>query len=410
MKRILLSCLVFLFGVQACASLVVDSSSSSAQQLAVDLPTTIRTLEADQQFSQVSFATVAARLPALDAGEALNILALSTGGSAGAFGAGAIAGLTRSGSRPDFGIVTGVSVGALVAPYAYLGPEWDARLLEAFTSDAGENLLQSRGLGAIFGSSVFQGAPLKRLVDAYVSDEMVEAVAREAERGRLLLVVTTDVATAEPVVWDLGAIARNGGAHARTLFRDVLLASASVPGMFPPVMIHVRKDGVFHDEAHVDGGATMPFFVPAQLTRTRPDASGSSHGTAVYVLIDGPLGDATRVTRLTARAVLARSIHAGLNHMLLSTLELTAANAQLQGATLQYSAIPDAYPHVEAFHFQAATMRPLLSYAYGCAQAGRLWTPFRRTEVTGTTERRTSETERVPCPAEDELIGSFASR
>ncbi len=187
--------------------------------------------------------TAAEQLRALHPGKALSILALSSGGAAGAFGAGAVAGLTRSDSRPDFAVVTGVSVGALVAPYAFLGPTWDARLLDAFTGGAGEDLLHLRGLGAIFGSSLYRGAPLKQLVDAYVSDAMIQAVALEAVKGRLLLVATTDVATGKPVVWDLGSIARNGGPDAKTLFRNVLVASASVPGMFLPVVIPVRADG-----------------------------------------------------------------------------------------------------------------------------------------------------------------------
>ena len=225
--------------------------------------------------------------------------------------------------------------------------------------DREKNLLQSRGLGVIFGSSLYRGKPLQQLVDAHLSDTMIQAIAREAEKGRLLLVATTDVVTGEPVVWDLGAIARNGGPNARTLFRDVLVASASVPGMFPPVIIRVNKNGVPHDEAHVDGSATMPFFVPPAFVQRPPEARDGTKHTAVYVIIDGPLGDAPQTTRLTARAILSRSIHAGLNHMLLTTLELTAATAQLQGATLQYSAVPVAYPHCGTFDFAPTRWAPL---------------------------------------------------
>jgi len=370
----------------------------------------IRTLGADHRFSQLSSAIVADRLRAVHAGERLNVLALSGGGSAGAFGAGAVAGLTRSGVRPDFAVVTGVSAGALVAPYAFLGPAWDARLLDAFTGRAGDHLLQSRGLAVVFGSSVYRGAPLKQLVDSHLSDAMIQAVAREADKGRVLLVATTEVATGEPVVWDLSSIARNGGPSARALFRDVLVASASVPGMFPPVMIRVQGDGAPHDEAHVDGAATMPFFVPAAFVQTPAETLDGAHRTAVYVIIDGPLGDAARSTRLTARAILTRSIHAGLDRLLLTTLELTAVTAQLQGATLQYSALPSAYPHLDPFDLRADTMRPLFRYADECAQAGRLWTVFGRTSDDGRTIRSTAETAKVPCPADDAFIRYFASR
>ncbi len=382
---ILFICLVCLLALQGCAGLAVGESRSSVdRQPLVETPLTIRTLDAEHRFSQLSSAAVAERLRALHPG--------------------------RSGSRPDFAVVTGVSAGALVAPYAFLGPTWDERLLDAFTSGTGEHLLQPRGLGALFGSSLYRGTPLRHLVDSYLSDEMIQAVAREADRGRLLLVATTDVATGEPVVWDLGSIAKNGGPNARTLFRDVLVASASVPGMFPPVVIRVRGDGAPHDEAHVDGAATMPFFVPPAFLEVPPKRIDGTHPPAVYVIIDGPLSEGPRTTRLTARAILSRSIHAGLDHLLLTTLELTAATAQLQGATLQYSAVPGAYPPLDPFDFRAATLRPLFRYADECAQTGRLWTKFVRTHDDGGTVRGMAETQKVPCPADDAFIRYFASR
>jgi predicted acylesterase/phospholipase RssA len=403
--------LVCLCALQGCAGFAVSESRSAVdRQPSVEMPLTIRTLDAEHRFSRLSSTAVAERARARHPGEIFNILALSGGGAAGAFGAGAVAGLAGSGSRPDFAVVTGVSAGALVAPYAFLGPTWDARLLEAFAGGVGEHLLQPRGLGALFGSSVYRGTPLKHLVDAYVSDTMIEAVAREAEKGRLLLVTTTDVATGEPVVWDLGSIASNGGPNARALFRDILVASASVPGMFPPVIIRVQEDGEPHDEAHIDGAMTIPFLVPPAFVQTPSETLDGTHRTAVYVIIDGPLGEASRSTRLTARAILSRSIHAGLDRLLLTTLELTAATARLQGATLQYSAVPSAYPPLDPFDFRAGTLRPLLRYADECAQGGRLWTTFGGTHDDSGTVRSMAETQKIPCPADDPFIKYFASR
>jgi predicted acylesterase/phospholipase RssA len=225
-------------------------------------------------------------------GEALNILAMSAGGADGAFSAGALVGLTRSGSRPQFAIVTGVSAGALIAPYAFLGPAWDSQLVEIYTTGRAEHLLQPRGLGALFGSSVHRGRPLKELVDRYTTDALIQAVSREAAAGRLLLIVTTDVETGEPVVWDLGSIAMNGGANARTLFRDVLVASASVPGMLPPVIIRVHEQNTMTEEAHVDGMVSAPLFVPAGFAEMpEDDVVDRSRGAIVYVIIDGRLSE-----------------------------------------------------------------------------------------------------------------------
>jgi predicted acylesterase/phospholipase RssA len=402
--------LVCLFDLMGCADLIVSYSTSSAgPQQAADRPMMIRTLGTDHTFSMLSSVAVAERLRALHAEEPLNILALSGGGTGGAFGAGAVAGLTRSGTRPDFAVVTGVSAGALVAPYAFLGPTWDERLLDAFTSETGEELLQSRGLGVIFGSSKYRGAPLRHLVDAYVSDTMIRAIANEADKGRLLLVGTTDVATGAPVVWDLGSIAKNGGPSARTLLRDVLVASASVPGMFPPVIIRVDEDGTRHDEAHVDGASTAPFFVPPAFLQTPSGAIDDTGRTEVFIIIDGSLGEGARTTRLTAREILTRSIHAGLNHLLLTTLELTAATAQLNGAMLHYSAVPTEYPALNPFDFRASTRRPLVRYAYDCAQAGRLWTAYQRNGTDSGTSRSVVDTQKVPCPADTPFIEYLAT-
>jgi hypothetical protein len=188
------------------------------------------------------------------------------------------------------------------------------------------------------------------------------------------------------------------------------VASASVPGMFPPVIIRVNKDGAPHDEAHVDGSATVPFFVPPAFVQTPPGARDGTNHTAVYVIINGSLGEAPQATRLTTRAILSRSIHAGLNHMLLTTLELTAANTQLRGATLRYSAVPGAHQRGGAYDFRADTMRPLFRYAYECAQAGRLWTPFGPADEDSGKTPGITETQSVPCPADDASIRYLASR
>jgi predicted acylesterase/phospholipase RssA len=407
--KIILFSLLCLILLQGCAGLAVgESTPSVAGRQPTELPMTFRTLGPDHRFSELSSVTVAAQLRALRAGDRLSVLALSGGGAGGAFGAGAVAGLTRDGARPTFDVVTGVSAGALVAPYAFLGPEWDAQLLEAFTGVAGDNLLQSRGLGVIFGSSAYSGRPLQQLIDAFVSDTMIRAVAHEADKGRLLLVATTDVASGEPVVWDLGAIAKNGGPTARTLFRDVLVASASVPGMFPPVIIRVDEDGLAHDQAHVDGAATVPFFVPPALLQTTPGTRGAQR-TAVFVIVDGSLGEPARTTRLTARAILMRSVRVGLSRLLLTTLELTAATAQLDGADLQYSSLPAGYPLLDTFDFSAKIRGPLFRYAYECAQAGRFWTAFPRAEDSEALHGM-AQMQPVPCPADEPYFGYFATR
>jgi predicted acylesterase/phospholipase RssA len=396
---------VTLLALQGCAHTAIRESASSEG----DAPDAIRTLGPDQRFSTLPAQSVARRVRSQRAGQPVSILALSGGGADGAFGAGALVGLTRSASRPQFSVVTGVSTGALIAPYAFLGSDWDDQLAEVYTSGGAEHLLHSRGLGALFGSSVYSGTPLKQMVDRYATDALIRAVAREAATGRLLLVATTDVSTGEPVIWDLGSIAMNGGAEARTLFRDVLVASASVPGLFPPVVIRVQEQQALYEEVHVDGTISVPFFVPLAFVEPTNNSSDPSQGATVYVIVDGRLSEQPAPIRLRARPILYRSVSAGLNHMLRTTLELTATDAELEGAQFEFAAIPVAYPHLNSFDFRTPTMRSLFQYGYKCAQAGRLWTSSRdvgredaSSDEAGTRQNR--------CPADDEFISRLAVR
>lgn len=177
----------------------------------------------------------------------LNILALSGGGSGGAYGAGVLAGMSRAHARPPFEMVTGVSAGALLAPFAFLGPDWDGRMKDAFTGERSARLLRSptRTVLARLLSpcGLAHHNALFLLVDHFVTPQMIEAVAHEDATGRRLVVATTDLDKHETVLWKLGEIARQGGPAGRRLFRDVLTASASVPGVFPPVLIRVREGG-----------------------------------------------------------------------------------------------------------------------------------------------------------------------
>jgi predicted acylesterase/phospholipase RssA len=397
-------CLMML---QGCASSLLRAAESpAATEPPVDFPLTVRTLGADHRFTEIPAAALGARLAAAQLttqgpARPLEILALSGGGAGGAFGAGALVGLTRAGKRPEFSVVTGVSAGALIAPYAFLGADWDAELTAAYSTGAGAHVLQSRGLGALFGSSAFRGAPLQELVDSHLTDDMLRAVAREARTGRLLLVATTNVDSGEPVVWDLGSIAVHGGKDARQLFSQILVASASVPGIFPPVVIG--------DEMHVDGGVTLPFFVA-------PAPAGAS----VHVLIDGTLGAPVRATRLRTGAILSRSVSAGLSRMLRTDLELTAAEAERAAMSLEYSAIPMAYPYRSAFDFSAAAAGSLFQYAYDCARTGRLWTTFGPEPADSPTAPAETSSSlpaidvfahaQVRCPADDAFIERFAVR
>jgi predicted acylesterase/phospholipase RssA len=394
-----------LFTLQGCAPAGLMAAPSPADVVAA-FPGDIRIMGPDHRFTDESIDRVARAFERRRA--PLSLLALSGGGADAAFGAGALVGLTRARVRPQFSVVTGVSAGALLAPYAFLGHEWDSQLTDAYTSGRAEHLLQPRGLGAIFDSSVYRGRPLEQLVDHYLSDDMLQAIAGEAASGRLLLVATTNVDSGETVIWDLGSIALNGGDGAKALFRDILVASASVPGLFPPVVMRIRDDGGEYDEAHVDGTATVPFLVPTAFVQPSRDAPGPP--PSVYVMVDGRMRERAAATRLRFRTIVSRSIAAGMNHMMRTHLELTAATAQQQGAILRYSAIPSAYPNLDPFDFRTSAMRALFQYGYECAQGGRLWIASQPLSADPEGHPGNAAGPNIPCPADDEFIRRIAAR
>jgi Patatin-like phospholipase len=191
-----------------------------------------------------------------------NLLAVSGGGADGAFGAGLLTGWTEAGTRPEFKLVTGISTGALTAPFAFLGSAWDDKLTAVYTGIKPSDVFESRrATAAIWNDAMSDTAPLWRLISRFANQDMLDAIAREYAKGRLLLIGTTDLDARRPVIWNIGAIAASGQPQALDLFRKILLASAAIPAFFPPVLIDAEVNGQRYQEMHVDGGAIAQMFL-----------------------------------------------------------------------------------------------------------------------------------------------------
>lgn len=310
-------------------------------------------------------------------GKPINILVLSGGGSYGAFGAGALVGLSQVHARPQFDLVTGVSAGALLAPFAFLGPDWDARLREVFTSGALESLQSSRELGALklmlFPRGIGDRDSLAALVDRFISNAMIDAVARQAETGRQLWVATTDLDDQETMLWNMGAIAERGSRAADRLFRKILVASASIPGMFPPVLIPVTQDGRTYDEMQVDGSITTPLFIAPVIALTTPAESGLS-GAHVYVIVNGRMGRAPSETPVNTMRILADSFSAQLIYNTREAFNGVMALAQRDQMQMVFTSIPSSYPAGSFLNFHRKHLLQLFDYGEACARHGMLWT------------------------------------
>ncbi len=197
-------------------------------------------------------------------------LAVSGGGENGAYGAGILTAWTEVGTRPVFKAVTGVSTGALIAPFAYLGSAYDKDLERFYTTIDESQVMSSRGIiTGVLSDSMYDSTPLLRLIRGVLTPEFVAAIGREyKEKGRLLFVATTNLDVPVGVMWNIGAIAASGNKDAGALIAKVLLASASIPGVLPPVMIDVEAGGERFQEMHVDGGTV------AQVVLYPPSFSG----------------------------------------------------------------------------------------------------------------------------------------
>lgn len=310
-------------------------------------------------------------------GAPVNVLVLSGGGGAGAFGAGVLSGWNRLGTRPRFQIVTGVSVGALIAPFAFLGAQWAPQLSIAFQGEKGPSLLKRRTFGwlaALLGWSVFRGAPLRALVDRNVTPALLRAVAARAASGRLLLVATTDLDSGDITVWNMGAIAAQGGLPALRLFRQVLIASASIPGVFPPVFIPVRAAHEIFDEMHVDGSASSAFLFAPGIVSILPQDLEPLHGGTIYLVINGHLRMRRKTTPNRTAAILLRSAGTELASDSRARVKLVYSFALRQAMKLRVTEIPSSY-RLGGFTtaLEAAKMKALFAYGERCATERRVW-------------------------------------
>ena len=370
------SLLLLAWLLAACSSIPREPAPPTlpAHVAPAGFPASVRYLGTDQDFLRNHADEALERLHGATGGAPICILALSGGGAGGAFGAGALVGMSRRGDRPQFDVVTGVSAGALIAPFAFLGPSWDRELIEAFDSDRAEHLLQRRGLSFLFRPGVYRSEPLVDLVDHFVTDRLIRAVANRAAQGKLLLVATTDLDKEEAVIWDMGAIAAQGGPAARKLFRDVLVASASIPGLFAPVLIHVEGGGKSYDEMHVDGGTTLSFFVASEIMQLESKHFQALQKARIFVVVNGQLSVHPETTPEKPVEVLVRSFSAGLMHASRKTLELSAAFADRYAMEFLFTYIPARYPFSGPLDFSRDAVHGLFNYGAQCAEADQLWT------------------------------------
>jgi predicted patatin/cPLA2 family phospholipase len=303
-------------------------------------------------------------------------LAISGGGSNGAYGAGLLVGWTAKGGRPRFEVVTGISTGALSAPFAFLGPAYDPQLTKIYTDIDTKDVLTKKGpLRGLFGESMADNAPLKKLVAQYVTPSLLDAIAAERAKGRRLFVGTTNIDAQRPVVWDMTAIAASDNPEKLALFRDVLVASAAIPGVFPPEMIKVTAEGQLFEEMHVDGGtATQVFLMPTgNSLRDVDKALGQVRSRSVYIIRNGTFAPKYKKTEASTLAIAARSIDTLILNQGIGDIYRMYAQSQRDHTDFNVASIPPDFSAPNKSPFDPVYMRALYQEGYKEMLAGKAW-------------------------------------
>jgi predicted acylesterase/phospholipase RssA len=305
-----------------------------------------------------------------------NFLAISGGGEDGAFGAGVLVGWTETGTRPEFKVVTGVSTGALTAPFAFLGPKYDEQLKAVYTTIDSKDVLNERGiLAALFQDALADNAPLQNLVANFVTADMLKEIAVEHAKGRSLLIGTTNIDARRPVIWNIGKIAASENPKALELVRKILVASAAVPAAFPPMMIDVYVNGKHYQEMHVDGGASAQVFVyPPQLKLAEiTEEAGITRERRAFVIRNARLDPDWADPKRKTLSIAQRAVSSLIQNQGVGDLYRIYTTTQRDGVDFNLAFIPASFNVPLPRPFDQHYMNELYKVGYNLGKSGYPW-------------------------------------
>jgi len=303
-------------------------------------------------------------------------LSISGGGDNGAFGAGLLVGWTAAGTRPEFKLVTGVSTGALIAPFAFLGAAYDDRLKSVYTSIKPDDIFENRGLLAgLFSDALADNTPLFGLVAKHADQQMLDDIAAEYKKGRILLIGTTNLDAQQPVIWNIGEIAASNDPKRLEIFHKILVASAAIPGAFPPVMFDVEADGNPYQEMHVDGGASAQAFAyPATLNAKKLLAErGVTRERSLYIIRNARLDAEWASVERSTLNIIGRAIASLINSQGIGDLYRMYTQSEKDGVNYNLAFIKPEFTEVHKEEFDTAYMRKLFEYGFEQAKNGYPW-------------------------------------
>lgn len=299
----------------------------------------------------------------------VDYLTLSGGGINGAYGAGFLVGWSEKGTRPEFEVVTGISVGAMMAPLAFLGPRYDDRLKSAFLTITQQANLRVDFLSALFGApSVLDNKLILTAIRQLVDQQVLDEVGAAHRKGRRLYIGTTNLDAQRPVIWDIGAIAISNIPNKLELVHQVILASTAVPGVFPPILLDVQAQGQEFNELHVDGGVTQQVLLMPGVYK------GGTGIQKLYVIFNGVVEPTpSTVTKLASLNLLERAVPTLLKYLGRANLDQLANQAKRSGIAFHLTAIPAEFPEAESLLGDREWLAMLFKFGYDMGSQTNRW-------------------------------------
>ncbi|MGV8830965.1 MAG: patatin-like phospholipase family protein [Devosia sp.] len=361
------------FGLVAIALLVLTACSTLAPRNPVPLHLADdATIQADQRLrywgDDGELAKIQAAIAPGSNGD-VDYLTLSGGGSNGAYGVGFLAGWSARGNRPEFEVVTGISVGAIIAPLAFLGPAYDDKLRQAMamlvkTPKSAGGLLSV----AFGGSSMISNSTVRQAIESIIDDRVLAAIGEAHKKGRRVYVGTTNLDAQRPMIWDIGAIAISNLPHKLDLVHEIILASAAVPGIFPPVLLEVDAAGQRYSELHVDGGVTeQVVLMPGGYEAFVKNRRGVQK---LYVIYNGVTAASPAAVDASGLSLLERSVPTLLKYLGRSNIEQLANAARNVGLLFRLTAMPVDFPEASGFFGDPAWISALYDEGFKNGRAG----------------------------------------
>lgn len=305
----------------------------------------------------------------------IDILALSGGAEDGAYGAGFLNGWSQKGDRPEFTIVTGISTGALIAPFAFLGKDYDHVLKRLYTNISKDNIYFTSYFEALFGTALGDTTPLRTLLEKEIDDNFVKKLAQEAKKGRVLMIGTTNLDAQRPVTWIITKIAASGHPNAKKLIQDIMLASTSIPGMFSPVLIEVQINGKKHHELHVDGGVTRQIFTYSEALNIKryEEILNISPNKNMWLIRNTKINPEYMEVPLGIGSIVQRSMSTLLKYQGRNNLENIILVAKRDGFKVHLTNVPQEFNEPLNESFDTRYMQELYQVGYDVGKSEKSW-------------------------------------